>query len=95
MVPCVQVFEHSLQLFQLESAQSTGQQCTLQGRASARLGHAVPPWADERLIARERDCVPPPHEIVHVAQVVQELTSQSTGQLSELHERSSARYGHA
>ena len=62
----------------LATTQSTGHACTLQVRASAECGHALPPFAGcVRL--RLRDWKPAAHDVEHVDQAPKAATAQSIG----------------
>jgi hypothetical protein len=64
--PVPQGVLHSPQAPHAETAQSTGQQCSLQSWLATVARHALPAQAGATMIERERDCVPLPHDLVQV-----------------------------
>lgn len=78
-IPSPHGSEHAFQPPQVSMAQSTGHGWPLQGSASYRCSHALPPWLAATKTARERRLVPPPHVLVQPTQALQPDTTQSTG----------------
>ena len=85
---------HVDQALNAVTTQTTGHACSLQLRASRRLGHSTPPKLTSVTGLRVRSCEPVPHDLVHVDQALYSDTAQSSGQLLELQPRDSSRYGH-
>ena len=86
---------HVVQSPKMLTSQSTGHACALHACVSAVCGHATPPLAMSVLMSRERDCVPPLHDLLHVVHAWKALTSQSVEQACTLHVRVSSVCGHA
>jgi len=89
--PLPQGCEHAPHRPHCESTQSTGQLCWWQLSLAVTAGHASPLWAAATIIERDRDCVPPPHDLVQADKAVQSDTTQSTGQGSVAHTAASCR----
>ena len=69
---------HVVHTLKLPSTQSTGQPCALQLRVSAECGHTTPPQRG-CVVARDRDCIPVPHDLVHVVHAPNAVCVQSCG----------------
>ena len=82
--PVPQDLVHVVQAPKLTSyTQSTGQTCVLHARDSAECGHASPPKRG-CVFARERDCAPAPHDLVHAVHAPKIPRTQSIEQLCVL-----------
>ena len=77
-----------------DTTQCVGHACSLQVRASRRLGHSTPPKLTSVTALRVRSCEPLPHDLVHADHALYSDSTQSCGQLAELQPRVSSRYGH-
>jgi hypothetical protein len=73
-----------------DTAQCSGQACSLQLRASRRFGHSTPPKLTSVTGLRERSCEPTPHDMEQVDQALYSDTTQSSGQLFALQSRVSS-----
>lgn len=72
-------------------AQSTGQDWALHCWVCLVVPQALPPKVGVVVVVRERSVEPVPQDLVQVAQAVQAVCTQSTGQLAELQSRVLAR----
>ena len=96
-VPPPQLFVHVSQSDQSLTRQCSSHVCVLHARCESRsyCAHASPPLASWRAMPRVFSWVPPlPHCWVHVDQVDQPVSWQSTGQASVLQDSVSVSEGH-
>jgi hypothetical protein len=83
------------QVSHVPTSQLTGHAWLLQPCVSSVCGQALPPNVGE-VYARERDCEPPPQDLVQVDQTENVGSMvQSTGHECVLHDRESSAVGHA
>ena len=86
---------HALNELQSEMAQLMAQSSVLHSRLSLRSGHTAPPFSACCTTVRERCCVPPPHDLVHVLHGVHGDTEQCTAHDPRSHWRVVSREGHS
>jgi hypothetical protein len=78
----------------LETPQWIGQACALHGVSFRTAPHGLPPSAWCAMMARSRDCVFLPQDLVQTVKALQGETWQSVGHACDLQSRVSERIGH-
>jgi len=85
-MPPPQVAEQPDQPDHADTTQLVGHGCMLHACVCSNAGQAAPPLAEEVMMLRVLDEMPPPHDAVHGVQVrLHALTTQSTGHGCVLH----------
>jgi hypothetical protein len=74
---------HVVQAVNEDTAQCTAHGPMLQSTTSVGSGHNTPPFCGA-VSERERDCVPPPHDLVQVLKLPHVPMTQSTGHAAVL-----------